>query len=390
MAAPAKPSWSGPARSPGRRYDAYRETGLAERAGVPRSHRKQHRGAWRSADRARLRRDRPAGGAHRRRAGAHRWASCGCSRRWCARAAGSTRGSTRRCRTARRCRAPTCGCATSRWGRSRCSAPATFPLAFSVAGGDTASALAAGCPVVVKAHPAHPGTSELVGRAVQAAVAACGMPEGMFSLLFGEGNWLGGALVADPRIKAVGFTGSRAGGLALVRIAAGRREPIPVFAEMSSINPVILLPAALAARAAAIADGFVASLTMGAGQFCTNPGLIAGARRRRRWTASWPPRRPRWAAARPRPCCIPASSRPTRLACVGWRATAGCSPVARGLSAAGANSGESALFETRAVELPGRSDAEGGDLRRLVAGGALPRPGRDRLDGRARWKGSSP
>ncbi len=143
-----------------------------------------------------------------------------------------------------------------------------FPLAFSVASGDTASALAAGCPVVVKAHPAHPGTSELVGRAVQDAVRRCGLPVGVFSLLFGAGTWLGGALVADPRIKAVGFTRSRAGGLALVRIASERAEPIPVYAEMSSINPVILLPAALARRAAEIGRGFVASLTMGAGQFC--------------------------------------------------------------------------------------------------------------------------
>jgi 2,5-dioxopentanoate dehydrogenase len=149
-----------------------------------------------------------------------------------------------------------------------------FPLAFSVAGGDTASALAAGCPVVVKAHPAHPGTSELVGRAMQGAVVECGLPEGVFALLYGVGNWLGGALVADPRIKAVGFTGSRAGGLALVRIAAERTEPIPVYAEMSSINPVLVLPAALAARGGQIARNFVASLTMGAGQFCTNPGLV--------------------------------------------------------------------------------------------------------------------
>jgi alpha-ketoglutaric semialdehyde dehydrogenase len=151
-----------------------------------------------------------------------------------------------------------------------------FPLAFSVAGGDTASALAAGCPVVVKAHPAHPGTSEMVGRAVQAAVAQCGMPEGVFSLLYGAGNWLGGALVADPRIKAVGFTGSRGGGLALMRIASERPEPIPVYAEMSSINPVLVLPAALAARGAEIAKAFVASLTLGAGQFCTNPGIVMG------------------------------------------------------------------------------------------------------------------
>jgi NADP-dependent aldehyde dehydrogenase len=149
-----------------------------------------------------------------------------------------------------------------------------FPLAFSVAGGDTASALAAGCPVVVKGHPAHPGTSEMVGRAMQAAVAESGLPEGVFSLLFGVGDKLGGALVADPRIKAVGFTGSRAGGLALSKIAAQRPEPIPVYAEMSSINPVLLLPGALAERGAELGKAFVGSLTMGAGQFCTNPGLL--------------------------------------------------------------------------------------------------------------------
>lgn len=151
-----------------------------------------------------------------------------------------------------------------------------FPLAFSVAGGDTASALAAGCPVVVKGHPAHPGTGELVARAIAAAVASSGLPAGVFSYLPGESNALGAALVADPRIKAVGFTGSRGGGLALVRIAAARAEPIPVYAEMSSINPVILFPAALAARGPALAESFVASLTMGAGQFCTNPGLVIG------------------------------------------------------------------------------------------------------------------
>ncbi|AIB14454.1 2,5-dioxovalerate dehydrogenase (plasmid) [Azospirillum argentinense] len=149
-----------------------------------------------------------------------------------------------------------------------------FPLAFSVAGGDTASAFAAGCPVVVKAHSAHPGTSELVGRAVQAAVAECGLPEGVFSLIFGAGSSVGTALVADPRIKAVGFTGSRRGGVALMEVAAKRPEPIPVYAEMSSINPVFLLPAALAARAEALGRGFVASLTLGAGQFCTNPGIL--------------------------------------------------------------------------------------------------------------------
>jgi NADP-dependent aldehyde dehydrogenase len=149
-----------------------------------------------------------------------------------------------------------------------------FPLAFSVAGGDTASALAAGCPVVVKAHSAHPGTSELVGKAVQTAVAACGLPEGVFSMLYGDGRTMGQALVAHPAIKAVGFTGSRQGGMALVRTAAQRDEPIPVYAEMSSSNPVFLLPDAMAQRPAEIASGFVDSLTLGAGQFCTNPGLV--------------------------------------------------------------------------------------------------------------------
>jgi 2,5-dioxopentanoate dehydrogenase len=149
-----------------------------------------------------------------------------------------------------------------------------FPLAFSVAGGDTASALAAGCPVIVKAHSAHPGTSELVGMAVQKAVKDSGMPEGTFSLLFGSGREIGQGLVRDPRIKAVGFTGSRHAGSELISIAAGRPEPIPVYAEMSSINPVLLFPRALEKRGEAIARAFVQSLTLGAGQFCTNPGLI--------------------------------------------------------------------------------------------------------------------
>ncbi|WP_404343715.1 aldehyde dehydrogenase (NADP(+)) [Vreelandella venusta] len=149
-----------------------------------------------------------------------------------------------------------------------------FPLAFSVAGGDTASALAAGCPVVVKGHSAHPGTSELVGRAIQRAVAKCELPEGVFSLLFGSGREIGQALVADPRIQAVGFTGSRSGGTALMATAQARPQPIPVYAEMSSINPVFLLPEALKARGKTIAEGFVGSLNMGAGQFCTNPGLV--------------------------------------------------------------------------------------------------------------------
>ncbi|AGH49019.1 MULTISPECIES: aldehyde dehydrogenase (NADP(+)) [Sphingomonas] len=149
-----------------------------------------------------------------------------------------------------------------------------FPLAFSTAGGDTASALAAGCPVVVKGHPAHPETGALVAAAIARAVAASGLPEGVFSHLVGPGNDLGAALVQDPRIAAVGFTGSRGGGLALMKLAQARPVPIPVYAEMSSINPVLLLPEALKARGQALGQAFVGSLTMGAGQFCTNPGLI--------------------------------------------------------------------------------------------------------------------
>jgi NADP-dependent aldehyde dehydrogenase len=149
-----------------------------------------------------------------------------------------------------------------------------FPLAFSVAGGDTASALAAGCPVIVKAHPAHLGTSELVGRVIQKAAADTGMPDGVFSLLIDKDISVGQALVSHPRIQAVGFTGSRRGGLALVAAAQARPVPIPVYAEMSSINPVFLLPAALTSRADSIAQGFVESLVLGAGQFCTNPGLL--------------------------------------------------------------------------------------------------------------------
>jgi NADP-dependent aldehyde dehydrogenase len=149
-----------------------------------------------------------------------------------------------------------------------------FPLAFSVAGGDTASALAAGCPVIVKAHPAHLGTSELVGRVIQKAAADTGMPDGVFSLLIDKDISVGQALVTHPLIQAVGFTGSRRGGLALVAAAQARPVPIPVYAEMSSINPVFLLPAALASRAQSIAQGFVDSLVLGAGQFCTNPGIL--------------------------------------------------------------------------------------------------------------------
>lgn len=149
-----------------------------------------------------------------------------------------------------------------------------FPLAFSVAGGDTASALAAGCPVIVKPHHGHPGTSELVAMAVQKAAAECGAPEGVFSMLYGPGREIGMALVKHPLIKAVGFTGSRSGGRALMDAAAARPEPIPVYAEMGSINPVFLLPDALQQNAEAIASGLHASVTLGVGQFCTNPGLV--------------------------------------------------------------------------------------------------------------------
>ncbi len=149
-----------------------------------------------------------------------------------------------------------------------------FPLAFSVAGGDTASAFAAGCPVLVKGHSSHPGTSELVAQAIDRAVKSSGLPAGIFSLLMGSGREVGAALVVAPGVMAVGFTGSFAGGMALVKLASERKEPIPVFAEMGCVNPVVLLPEALKADAQSIAEAFVASLNMGVGQFCTNPGLV--------------------------------------------------------------------------------------------------------------------
>lgn len=149
-----------------------------------------------------------------------------------------------------------------------------FPLAFSVAGGDTASALAAGCTVVVKGHPAHPGTSELVGRAITRAIEGSGMPEGTFSLVQGQSVEVGMAIVQHPLIKAVGFTGSFRGGKALYDAATRREEPIPVYAEMGSVNPVFVLPGALRERGTEIAEGWVGSLTLGVGQFCTNPGVV--------------------------------------------------------------------------------------------------------------------
>lgn len=148
-----------------------------------------------------------------------------------------------------------------------------FPLAFSTAGGDTASALAAGCPVVVKGHSAHPGTSEIVAEAVLAAIHSCQMPSGVFALIQGGHRHVGTAIVTNPLIKAVGFTGSLAGGRALFDLCAARPEPIPFFGELGSVNPMFILPGAILTRSEGIAAGWAGSLTMGAGQFCTNPGI---------------------------------------------------------------------------------------------------------------------
>ena len=247
----------------------------------------------------------PAGPDHRR-GRPHDRAAAAVRRACCARAAGTAPASTRRC--------PTDAPAPPRHPPARRSrsdpvavfGASNFPLAFSVAGGDTASALAAGCPVVVKAHDAHPGTSELVGRAITDAVADAGMPAGTFSLLFGSGPELGSALVTDPRIKAVGFTGSRSGGTALVAAAAGRPEPIPVYAEMSSINPVFLLEGALATRGADLGRAFVGSLTHGLRPVLHQSGT--GHRRRRprpRRRSSPPPVMPRSPRRAPPPMLTP-------------------------------------------------------------------------------------
>ena len=224
-----------------------------------------------------------------------------------------------------------------------------FPLAFSAAGGDVASALAAGCPVVVKAHPSHPGSSELAAGAISDAARACGLPSGTYSHLSGPANELGAALVSDPRIKAVGFTGSRAGGLALTRLAAARPEPIPVYAEMSSINPVVLLPGALQLRAEAIAAGFVASLTMGSGQFCTNPGLLLA--------ISGPGLERFIAAAADALSKTPAGQMLSSNICAGYhhgvtrlRAQPGVSQLAGGTVTGGGNVASAALFEVQAAQ----------------------------------------
>lgn len=153
-------------------------------------------------------------------------------------------------------------------------AASNFPLAFSVAGGDTASALAAGCPVVVKGHPSHPGTSELAGRAVMRAVKESQVPSGVFSLLQAQGFDTGTSLVQHPLVKAVAFTGSLAGGRALFDLACARPDPVPVYAEMGSVNPVFFLPQIIVEQSASLAATLVESITTGVGQFCTSPGLI--------------------------------------------------------------------------------------------------------------------
>lgn len=160
-----------------------------------------------------------------------------------------------------------------------------FPLAFSAPGGDTASALAAGCPVVFKAHPSHPETSELAAAAIRSGLSAAGAPESMFQLVHGRGAGVGRALVLHPAIRAVAFTGSLSGGRALYDLGSGRADPIPVYAEMGSANPLFVTAGALEARLAAIAEGFFNSITLGTGQFCTKPGLafVPDTEAGRRW-----------------------------------------------------------------------------------------------------------
>ncbi len=153
-------------------------------------------------------------------------------------------------------------------------AASNFPLAYSVAGGDTASAIAAGCPVIVKAHPAHPGTSEMVAHAIVNAAKKCEMPDGVFSLIQGESYHVGEQLVKHPAIKAVGFTGSHRGGRALYNIATSRQQPIPFYAEMGSINPIFILDNDEHFNREAFVEGYLVSLTSGVGQFCTNPGIL--------------------------------------------------------------------------------------------------------------------
>lgn len=220
-----------------------------------------------------------------------------------------------------------------------------FPLAFSVAGGDTASALAAGCPVVCKAHSAHPETSLLVAGAIHAAVAKAGLPAGVFALVTGN---VGAELVAHPAIRAVGFTGSRRGGVALQGIAQSRAVPIPFYGEMSSINPVLLFPGALAARAARTGADYVASLTLGVGQFCTNPGLVLlpagpdGDRFRDAAAAAV-------AQAAAAPMLTTGICQAYAEGVGAWEAVPGVRQLARGTGSTGTRHGVPALFEVSAA-----------------------------------------
>ncbi len=203
-------------------------------------------------------------------------ARCVCSPRSFVAVISMGRGLIARCLNVRHCRVRICVSTASASGRSLCLARVTFRWRFSTAGGDTASALAAGCPVVFKAHSGHMATAEWVADAVIRAAETTSMPAGVFNMIYGGG--VGEALVKHPAIQAVGFTGSLKGGRALCDMAAARAQPIPVFAEMSSINPVIVLPQALETRAESVARDLTASVVQGCGQFCTNPGLVIGIR----------------------------------------------------------------------------------------------------------------
>ncbi len=217
-----------------------------------------------------LRRDRLTGER------AERWASFACSPRSYGRDHGSMPGSTPPIRIENRSPSRTFEEMRIPIGPVVVFGASNFPIAFSVAGGDTASALAGGNPVVFKAHPAHPNTSELIARAALCAADAQGMPPGTFSLIQGAGHEPGLLLVRHPLTQAVAFTGSLRGGRALFDAAVARPRPIPFFGEMGSVNPVFLLPGALAERSDAIARGLIQSTTLGVGQFCTNPGLAIG------------------------------------------------------------------------------------------------------------------
>ena len=263
-----------------------------------------------------------------------------------------------------------------------------FPLAFSVAGGDTASALAAGCPVVVKGHDAHPGTSELVGRAITDAVAASGLPAGTFSLLFGSGPDLGIALVTDPRIKAVGFTGSRSGGTALVAAAAARPEPIPVYAEMSSINPVFLLDGALTTRGADTRQGLRRLPHHGLRPVLHQPRPRHRRRQPRpRRLHRRRPRRPRRSRRPPR--CSPRTS-PRSYADGVTALSKEADLIGRGDSSDNETSCRAALFATDAVQPPQVRGPAGRGLRLLQPDRALQRRRRDADASPRTSKASSP